>query len=92
MPRIGHTYRLHKASGQAFVALGGKRHYLGKYGTEESKNAYRLALLEYQTTGKVTLGTRPTEAAALTINEMLIPFVQHIDGYYVHPDGRPFGS
>ena len=47
MPRIGHQNRLHKASGQAFVALGGKRHYLGKYGTEESKNAYRIALLEY---------------------------------------------
>ena len=26
------SYRVHKASGQAVVTLGGKDHYLGKYG------------------------------------------------------------
>lgn len=51
MPPISDQNRLHKGSGQASVAVCGKRIYLGKYGTEESKNAYRAALLEYQTTG-----------------------------------------
>ncbi len=34
-------YRLHKGSGQALVQINGKRIYLGKFGTEESKEEYR---------------------------------------------------
>jgi len=34
-------YRLHKGSGQALVQLNGERTYLGKYGSEDSKEAYR---------------------------------------------------
>ena len=31
------NYRHHKASGQAFVELGGRRFYLGKYGSKASR-------------------------------------------------------
>ena len=39
------SYRLHKASGQAFVELDGKRLYLGAYGTAASKDQMRLGLV-----------------------------------------------
>ena len=34
------SYRLHKASGQAVVTIGGKDHYLGVHGTPESRLRY----------------------------------------------------
>jgi hypothetical protein len=34
------SYRKHKGSGQAVVTLNGKDHYLGRYGTRHSKDAY----------------------------------------------------
>jgi len=34
------SYSLHKATGQARVRINGKTHYLGKYGTSESKARY----------------------------------------------------
>ncbi len=34
-------YRLHKGSGQMLVQINGNRIYLGKYGTEESRQRYR---------------------------------------------------
>ncbi len=48
------TYRLHKATGQAVVTLGGKDHYLGKHGTKESKAYYDQVVEEFESTGKVT--------------------------------------
>ncbi|MBX9654740.1 site-specific integrase [bacterium] len=92
MARISHQYRHHKSSGRAFVSFDGKRVYLGKYGTEESKNAYRTALLEYQTTGKVSPQSASAASVGLTINEMLVPFVEHVHSYYRHPDGRQTGE
>ena len=34
-------YRHDKGSGQAFVQIKGHRHYLGKFGTDESHERYR---------------------------------------------------
>ncbi len=41
------TYRLHKPSGKAVCTLGGRDHYLGVYGSPESKKIYRRLLSEY---------------------------------------------
>lgn len=40
-------YRLHKATGGAWIECGGRRTYLGRYGTEESKLRYRQKLREW---------------------------------------------
>ena len=40
------NHRLHKASGQSFVQLNGRRIHLEKYGTPESKQRYRHAIVE----------------------------------------------
>lgn len=39
MPRLNQTlprYRLHRASGQAVVTIGGRDHYLGPFGSDAS--------------------------------------------------------
>lgn len=46
------SYRLHKATGQAVVTLLGKDHYLGKYGTDDSRRIYDELVAEFQA-GKV---------------------------------------
>jgi len=48
-------YRLHKASGQAFVELSGKRIYCGKYGTPESKEKYDRLVEEWNRIPKYRL-------------------------------------
>jgi hypothetical protein len=55
MPRRVHTlpaYRLHKASGNAVVTIGGVDRYLGKHGTEESKAAYDRTIQEWLASGR----------------------------------------
>lgn len=47
MPRLFHTppkYRRHKSTQQAIVEFGGKRVYLGPYGSTKSHERYREAL------------------------------------------------
>ena len=39
-------YRQHKGSGQAFVQVNRKRHYLGKFGTPESRRRYSRFVAE----------------------------------------------
>ena len=46
------SYRLHKASENAYVELGGKRIYLGKHGTPESREAYHRTLAEWEANGR----------------------------------------
>ena len=41
------SYRRHKASGQAVVTIQGHDVYLGKYGSDESQEAYRRTIAEY---------------------------------------------
>ena len=47
------TYRLHKATGQALVTLNRKDHYLGKHGTDDSRQLYDELVAEYQKAGVV---------------------------------------
>ena len=44
MPRLP-KYRRH-STGQAFVEIQGRRHYLGVYGGEESKERYQRVIAE----------------------------------------------
>jgi len=45
-------YRLRKGSGQALVQVNGERIYLGKYGTQESKQRYRRIVSEWLASGR----------------------------------------
>ncbi len=39
-PKKTPGYRLHKPSGQAYVRINGKFHYLGLHGSSESRDRY----------------------------------------------------
>lgn len=49
-PRVP-GYRLHKPSGQAVVTLGGKDHYLGRHGSDESRAKYQRLVADYARNG-----------------------------------------
>jgi integrase len=86
MPRpksIVPAYRLHKATGQAVVYLDRREHYLGPYGSPESRKAY-AAILD-----RLTDGSPPPESgcsafvrsptdkppAPITVAELFLRFV-----------------
>ena len=51
MPRLFHTppkYRRHKSTNQAIVHFGGRRVYLGPYGSEKSHRRYQQLLAEWR--------------------------------------------
>ena|GEM_PF-4833356 len=52
------TLRHHKASGQGFVELNGKRHYLGVFGLPETKERYARTLAEWLAHGRRPLADR----------------------------------
>ena len=52
MTRKVPSYRLHKTSGRAVCTINGKDHYLGRFGSGESKAAYRRLVQEWEATGK----------------------------------------
>jgi integrase len=94
MPRRNNvpSYRLHKQSGQAIVTLpdglGGRRDVLlGRYGSAESRAEYARVLAEWGA------GARPLHggdgAPGMAVNEVMLAYVQHCQGYYRHPDGTP---
>ncbi len=77
------SYRLHKARGLAVVTLGGKDHYLGKYGSPESHACYHQLLAEYFAHGNVVADREDEDVLPPTINELLVPYLEFVDRYYV---------
>ena len=56
MPRpksLKPAFCCHKSSGRAFVKLDGKRIYLGRHGSQESKDAYDRAIGEWISRGRL---------------------------------------
>ncbi len=49
------SYCLHKATGQAYVKLNGKRHYLGEYGTQKSKHKYHELVSQWDFNGRIPI-------------------------------------
>lgn len=66
------SYCLHRGSGQAVVRIDGTDHYLGKYGTEESRAEYERLIAEWL----VNARRLPPGSAAdgLTVWEVILHF------------------
>jgi integrase len=77
-------YRKH-TSGQAFVELCGKRHYLGKWKSAESKAEYERLTAEWLAAGRQIAPA----AQDATVNEITLAFWTHAESYYRLPDGSP---
>ena len=88
MPRLTRSvpqYRKHKASGQAFVELSGKRIYLGPYGTKISKLEYDRLTGEWLQNGRKI---ETPDVSEVTIAELLVAFLTWARGYY-NKNGEP---
>ncbi len=79
-------YRRQKRRGKgdlAFVEIAGRRHYLGAYDSDVSREAYHRLLAEWSANGTAT----PVEPAEITIVELIAQFWKHADHYYCKPGG-----
>ena len=74
------------ASGQAVVRLGGKDHYVGRFGTPAAQAQYDALIAEWLSRGR----TLPVaENSELSINELVLAYWrQHVEPHY-RKDGRP---
>jgi hypothetical protein len=85
------SYRLHKQSGQAIVTLtdglGIRRDVLlGKHGTPESLAEYKRVVLEWEVNGRRLPASSP-QAAAVSVNEVVLAYWRFVEGYYRLQDG-----
>ena len=66
-------YCRHKPSGRAYVRIGGKMYYLGKYGSTASRQEYDRIIAEF-----VANGRQPFYATdELTIESLIVRFLDH---------------
>ena len=76
-------YRLHKGSGQALVQINGRRSYLGKHGTPESRERYRRLIAEWLSNGQRSPDTQPgPNGDGILIDELILPYWRFTQGYY----------
>ncbi|MFP6583501.1 MAG: hypothetical protein VCD00_13240, partial [Candidatus Hydrogenedentota bacterium] len=79
------SYRRHKGSGNAFVELGGKRIYLGRYDTPESRERYYRELAQWEANGHKLIPPRDE----ITIVEIVSLYLAHAEIHYQKPTGMP---
>src|SRR6185436_8797415 len=80
------SYCLHRASGLAYVTLGGKEHYLGKHGTPESRRAYAELIARLDAGGSAA-----APPADPTVAQLVADYDDFARSYYVK-GGRPTGQ
>lgn len=85
-------YRHYKPKGLAVVRVDGRDVYLGKYDSPESWEKYYRVLADRRASGRAGPATEPTEGGArpaLSVNELLLHYWRHAEGYYRREDGAP---
>ncbi len=83
MPRLSQSvpkYRKHKASGQAFIELNGRRHYLGPHGSKVSKLEFDRLITEWLSAGRSSSFGVPEHA--VSIAELVVDYVEYVKAYY----------
>jgi integrase len=72
------SYRRHKASGQAVVTLNGVDHYLGPYGTPQSKAEYDRVIAEWMALGRRLLDQRRgADSSEWLMKELILGYFGH---------------
>src|SRR5262245_36424178 len=87
------AYRLHKPRNCACVTIRGKTHYLGKYGSSESKELYARLIAEQAASPVKSGSPAPGDGAPapITITQLCAAYHRWADGYY-RKNGRPTGQ
>ncbi|MBU4270803.1 MAG: site-specific integrase [Planctomycetes bacterium] len=80
-------YRHHKGSGQAFVQVNGRRHYLGKWDSPKSKERYARFVAELAVS-PAPVSVVPAATEGLTIVELAAAYIDFAEGYY-RKNGKP---
>jgi integrase len=89
-------YRCHKGSGRAVVTLcdhgDGRRKdvYLGRFNTADSKRKYDSEIAAWLARGRRLAGPGPAPSA-LTVNEALLKYIEHLRAKSRKPDGSETG-
>jgi integrase len=94
MPRLNRAlphYRLHRASGQAVVTLGGRDHYLGPFGSPQSRTLYDELIAQWLASGRKPPAPSAPPSAPLTVVGLVALYWQFAKGYYVKA-GKPTGE
>jgi integrase len=73
------SLRRHK-TGQAFVVINRKHHYLGKWGSDESEAEYRRLVGEYLACGHKDVFRLPVDS--ITVAALCTTYFEHCLGYY----------
>lgn len=93
MPRRANpipSYTFHKATGQARCRINGKDHYLGPFGSEESRQRYG-ELVAQHASGRIIdpIAVTPNPAdPGPAIAELWLAFLQFAETYYVNGGKR----
>jgi hypothetical protein len=74
-------YCHHKPTDQAYVRFKGKTIYLGRFGSEESKERYARLKAEWLVS-KHTETFRPSYSGGLTMAEVALAYLDHAERYY----------
>jgi integrase len=84
------AYRRHQdpyRGDRAYVVIGGRRRYLGRYCTPDSRQRYDQLVAEL----KASAGVPPPDPnEALAVIELVDRFLVHADGYYGKPETANF--
>ena len=79
------SYRLHKPSGQAVVTINRQDLYLGKFNSPQSRAEYDRVIAEWLGNGRQAPAT-----SDLTINELSLRFLKHVDVLYESNEPKNF--
>jgi integrase len=92
MPKLTRSLpslRRHKASGQAVVALSGRDHYLGPWGSKPAKREYERLIGEWLAAGRLLPAA--SNVIGTTVAELAAAYLRFAKSYY-RKDGKPTGS
>src|SRR5687768_6163095 len=83
-------YRHQKSTGRALVEINGRRIYLGKFGTQESREMYAEILKDLDKHRlQAAPAPCPRPGSNILVEELVLSYWQHnVSGYYVK-DGKP---
>ena len=87
-PSPGYRRQKRKSGDLAFVELSGVRHYLGAYGSDESRTEYHRLLAEWEANGR-ELHVAKDE---ITVVELSARFLKWAESYYRRADGTATGE
>jgi hypothetical protein len=85
------AYRLHKSSGQARVIVNGEHKYLGKFGSDESREKYARLIAELSASGDPAgspANGKETAAQSLSVNDLILTYWRFAKSHYVKEQAK----